>query len=108
MLVSISQFDIKLGLYKMFTSIAKGSWVKDTCDSLCNFCIFPYEFIGASPVAQMVKNLPAVQETRVWSLGREDPLEKGMAAHSSIFARWILWTDPRVTKSQTWLSDYIG
>ena len=38
------------------------------------------------PVAQMVKNLPAMQETRVWSLGQEDPLEKGMATHSSILA----------------------
>ena len=38
----------------------------------------------ASLVTQMVKNLPAVQETRVQSLGREDPLEKGMATHSSI------------------------
>ena len=37
-------------------------------------------------VAQMVKNLPAMQETRVRSLGREDPLEKGMAIHSSILA----------------------
>ena len=38
----------------------------------------------ASPVAQMVKNLPAMQETPVHSLGQEDPLEKGMATHSSI------------------------
>ena len=36
----------------------------------------------ASLVAQMVKNLPAMQETRVQSLGREDPLDKGMATHS--------------------------
>ena len=36
------------------------------------------------PVAQMVKNLPTMQETRVRSLGWEDPLEKGMAIHSSI------------------------
>ena len=42
--------------------------------------------LGASLVAQMVKNLPAVQETQVQSLGREDPLEKGMAIHSSILA----------------------
>ena len=41
---------------------------------------------GASLVAQLVKNLPAMQETPVWSLGWEDPLEKGMATHSSIFA----------------------
>ena len=39
-----------------------------------------------SLVAQMVKNLPAMQETWVQSLGQEDPLEKGMATHSSILA----------------------
>ena len=39
-----------------------------------------------SQVAQLVKNLPAKQKTRVQSLGREDPLEKEMAAHSSILA----------------------
>ena len=39
-------------------------------------------------MAQMVKNLPAMQETQVQSLGREDPLEEGMATHSSILA-WI-------------------
>ena len=38
------------------------------------------------PVVQMVKNLPAMQETWVRSLGQEDPLEKGMAIHSSILA----------------------
>ena len=40
-------------------------------------------------MAQMVKNLPAMQETQVPSLGQEDPLEKGMATHSSILARRI-------------------
>ena len=40
----------------------------------------------ATLVAQIVKNLPAMQETWVWSLGQEDPLEKGMATHSSILA----------------------
>ena len=44
-------------------------------------------------MAQMVKNLPAVQETQVQPLGREDPLEKGMATHSSILAWRILWTE---------------
>ena len=39
-----------------------------------------------------VKNLPAMQETRVQSLGQEDPLEKGMATHSSILAWKIPWT----------------
>ena len=45
-----------------------------------------------SPVAQMVKYLPAVPETWVQSLGREDPLEEEMAIHSSIIAQRILWT----------------
>ena len=48
---------------------------------------------GASSAAQMVKNLPAVQETQVWSLYWEDLLEKGMAAHSSILAWRIPLTE---------------
>ena len=44
-------------------------------------------------MAQTVKNLPAVQETQVQSLGWEDPLEKGMATHSSILAWRIPWTE---------------
>ena len=48
---------------------------------------------GASLVAQLVKNLPAVQETRVWSLGWEDLLEKETATHSSILAWKISWTE---------------
>ena len=47
----------------------------------------------ASRVARMVRNLPAMQETRVQSLGQEDPLEKGMATHSSILAWRIPWTE---------------
>ena len=39
-----------------------------------------------------IKNPPAIQETWVWSLGKEDPLEKGMATHSSILAWEIPWT----------------
>ena len=46
-----------------------------------------------SLVAQMVKNLPAMQEMWVQSLGREDPLEMEMATHSSILAWEILWTE---------------
>ena len=59
----------------------------------------------------MIKNLPAVQETQVPSLGREDPLEKQMATHSSILAWIIPWTEEPgatvygVTKSQTRPSD---
>ena len=47
----------------------------------------------ASLVAQLVKNLHAVQETQVWSLGGEDPLEKGMATHSNILAWRTPWTE---------------
>ena len=47
----------------------------------------------ASLVAQTVKRLPAMWETQVQSLGREDPLEKEMAAHSSILAWKIPWTE---------------
>ena len=64
------------------------------------------------PVVQLVKNLSAMQETWVWFLGWEDPLEKEMANHCSIIA----WRIPRTKepgggysswahKSQTWLSD---
>ena len=60
----------------------------------------------------MVKNLPAVWGTWVQSLGQEDPLEKGMATHSSILAWRIPWTEESgglqsigVTKSWTWPSD---
>ena len=52
-----------------------------------------FTFMLAFLVAQTVKNLPAVQETRVQSLGWEDPLEKGMATHSHIFAWKILWIE---------------
>ena len=50
-------------------------------------------FIRASLVAQRVKRLPAVRETRVRSLGQEDPREKEMATHSSILAWRIPWAE---------------
>ena len=52
-----------------------------------------YWSVVASLVAQMVKNLPAMLETWVQSLGWEDPLEKGMSVHSSILAWEIPWTE---------------
>ena len=67
--------------------------------------------IWASLIAQLVKNLPAMQETWVQFLGWEDPLEKEMAIHSNILAWKIPWTEslagysPRGRKSQTQLSD---
>ena len=48
---------------------------------------------GSSLVAQLVKNLPAMQETWVWYLSQEDPLEKEMETHSSIPAWEIPWTE---------------
>ena len=72
---------------------------------------YPLQYSWASLVAQVVKNLPAMQETWVQHLGWEDPLEEGMAAHSSI----LTWRIPMdrgawlaivlgVRKSQTRLS----
>ena len=49
--------------------------------------------LWASFVAKLVRNLPAMQETQVRSLGREDPLEKEIATHSSILAWRIPWTE---------------
>ena len=67
---------------------------------------------GASWAAQTVKNLPAMRETRVRSLGKEDALEEGMATHSSILFWRIPWTEEpggatvcRVAKNRTRLSD---
>jgi len=51
-----------------------------------------YSILKASLVAQLVKNLPTMWETWVWSLGGEDPLEKGKATHLSILAWRIPWT----------------
>ena len=59
----------------------------------------------ASLVAELVKNLPAMWETWVQSLGWEDPLEKGKATHSSILAWRIPWRVHGVAKSRTWLRD---
>ena len=54
-------------------------------------------------MAQMVNNLPVMQETWVLSLSREDPLEKGMATHSSILAWRIPWTEePGGTIGDLW------
>ena len=53
----------------------------------------PLQYSWASLGAQTVKNPPAVWETRIRSLGGEDPLEKGMATHSSILAWRIPWTE---------------
>ena len=60
---------------------------------MLNFCVSILMVSRASQVAQWVKNLCAMQEMLVWSLRREDPLEEGMAVHSSILAWRITWTE---------------
>ena len=74
---------------------------------------YPLQYSWTSLVAQLVKNLPAIRETWVWSLGWEDPLEEGMATHSSILAwripmdRGIWWaTVHGAAKSRKPLSDW--
>ena len=75
------------------------------------FTIYPH--LWASLVAQTAKRLPTMWETQVQSLGREDPLEKEMATHSSIHAQRIPWTEEpggatvhAVAKSRTRLCDF--
>ena len=57
---------------------------------------YPLQYFGASLVAQMGKNLSAMQETWIRPLGWEDPLEEGMATHSSILAWRIPWSEKPV------------
>ena len=64
------------------------------------------------PGSSVVKNLPAIQETRVWFLGQEDPLGEEMATHSSVLAWEVPWTQELAVlhtmgsqRSQTQLSD---
>ena len=77
---------------------------------------YPFQYSRASLVAQLVKNLPAMQETLVRSLSWEDPLEKGKATHCSILAWRIPWTiqsiqsmgSQRDTTQQLSLSQRVG
>ena len=105
--------------------IRRGHWSYVTClwgicvYSVCNACVCNLTSVWgcvcvlqASLMAQTVQNLPAMQETRVRHLGREDSLEKEMAAHSRILdsclenGRASLWwvIVHRVAESWTWLS----
>ena len=80
------------GLLVFFCIIA---WVLfgSCAPTLWFWFVVTLDFKWASPVAQMVKNLPAMRESHVQSLGWEDPLEKDMATHSSIVAWRIPWTE---------------
>ena len=73
---------------KIFTS-KMSLLVNDSEESIYVYA----SLLWASLVAQSVKNLPAMQDTQVQSLGREDPLEEEMATHSSILACRIPWTE---------------
>ena len=68
---------------------------------------YPLQYSWASLVAQLVKNLPAMQEAPVQFLGREGPLEKGKATHSRILVWRIPWTLKSMgSQSQILLSDF--
>ena len=62
-----------------------------------------YDQIPASLVTQMVKNLPVMRVTQVQSLGHEDPLDKGIATHSSILAWRFPWTEEPGGLQSKWL-----
>ena len=64
-----------------------------SCEHTLRTNIFKFQLVRVL-VAQTVKNLPAMQETQVEFMGCEDPLEKGMATHSSVLAWRIPWTEP--------------
>ena len=68
-------------------------WTLDWEDSLEKGMATHSSILGASLVAQMVKNLPEMWETQVQSLGQKQPLEKGMNTHSSILAWRLPWTE---------------
>ena len=67
---------------------------------------YPHQYSWAFLVAQLVKSLPAMLDTQVWSLGWEDLLKKGTATHSTILAWRTPWTIHGVLKSQTRLSGF--
>ena len=86
-------------------------YLLDFVTAICLGFIFGW----ASLVAQRLKCLPAIWETRVWSLGQEDPLDKEMVTHSSILAWRIPWMEEPgrlpvhgVAKSRTQLSDFLS
>ena len=64
--------------------------------------------MGASLEAHIVKNLPVMQETGTQSMGREDPLEKEMATHSSVLARRIPWTEEPSDRKESYMTDQLS
>ena len=101
----ISQFTYCWSL-KDFEHYFASMWNEHHCAIVWTFFDLAFLWDWASLVAQLVKNLPAMQETRVWSLGWKDPLEKGKATYSSILENSMDCRVHGVAKSQTWLSAF--
>ena len=81
-----SKEDIILNFRKLIV-LLDGQWMTLICCCLCIFFLTqPLTVVSNIPSGSVVKNLPATQETQVQSLGQEDPLEEGMATHSSVLA----------------------
>ena len=88
-------------LFKKSTVVVKESWLlRPICPVWKPAVHISKRY--ASLVAQTVKRLPTVRETWVPSLGQEDPLEKGMATHSSTLAWKIPWTEERSSSYSAW------
>ena len=77
-------------LFYLLKLFFKSQWPLDRYKEIILICI--YYQLRASLEAQMVKNLPTMEESQAQSLGWEDPLEEGTATHSSILAWRIPWT----------------
>ena len=84
----------KKGMMKMYL-LLKLIQVPWSIKTMLDFCLLVWLtfFLRTSLVAQTVKRLSTMRETRVWSLGREDPLEKEIVTHSSILAWEVSWTE---------------
>ena len=79
---------------KISSEISTYERIRDKCElSLHTHLVLVHQLSHLFSRGSVVKNLPAIQETLVQSLGQEDPLEKGMATHSSILAWRIPWTE---------------
>ena len=77
-------------LYHLIFPVPPSILFKQIIRELMKFCLY----LGLKLVIQTIKNLPAMWETQVLSLGWEDSLEEGVAIHSSILAWRISWTEP--------------
>ena len=77
---------MKMNLLSVYTAAGDPGSIPGSGGSAWDGIRYPLQYSCVSLVAQLVKNSPAMRETWVWSLGWEDPLEKGQATHSRILA----------------------